>query len=80
MATEFCPKCFKRFMAKQVKRSAGGLAAYVNPRDMTFECKIPKYTHDSHGNPMVYVMDCESEQIIVLTQKEYERRRRTGEL
>ena len=80
MPTPFCPKCHAKFMARIALRSKGGLDAFVDPRDMNFECKVPRYAHDAQGNPVVYVFDCDAEQMRMYPQKEYERKRRAGEL
>lgn len=78
--TRFCQKCFDNFMAMQVKRTAGGLSAYVDRRDMVFECRVPRFTHDHNGNPVVFVRNCAAGTTEMISQAEYERRRSSGEL
>ncbi len=80
MSRNFCEKCFRNFMAKQARNSAGSLPVFVDPRSMTFECKMPRFTSDSNGHPIVYVKDCETGNLQMYTQKEYERKRSAGEL
>lgn len=77
---DFCQRCYENFLAKTRVRLGNGLGAYVDPRDMKFECKIPRFTSDSHGNTMVILRDCENGRTIEMPHKEWLRRRDAGEL
>jgi hypothetical protein len=58
----------------------GDKNVYIDTGRMVFKCKIPQFTHDSYGLPIVIMLDCAKKQEIVLTQEEWLRRKTAGEL
>ena len=78
MSTEFCRRCYKRFMDRV--DAMPGTNYHVNPGDMSFSCKIPIHTSDWNGNPVVRIWDCESMKESTISLEEYRSRKAAGEL
>ena len=76
----FCHYCYKAYMAAIYKKTNGAKNVWVDVSRMTFKCKIPKFTHDSYGFPVVIMLDCAKNREITYTQEEWLRRRQAGEL
>jgi len=77
MGTRFCQRCYARFMARLAQLP--GKNQVVDTRHMSFSCKIPIYTADWFGTPLVRIWDCENMQEIRMTVEEYRTRRAAGE-
>jgi len=76
---KFCKVCYDRAVARADRAGLKGRAVF-DLRVMKFPCKIPTYTHDVMGRPMVIILDCASGTRTTLTQVEYRRRVSAGEL
>lgn len=50
----------------------------VVPGNMRFACKIPIYTSDDQGRPMVQIWDCEQEITKTYSQSAWEQKKREG--
>jgi len=78
-ASKFCPICYKKLM-KQIVDQAGNKNVYVDVTGMKFGCRIPIFTSDLYGNPMVRVKDCVNDRIIEMPLKTWQEKRARGEL
>ena len=76
----FCKFCYKEYMAAMYKMTHGDKNVFIDVSRMTFKCKIPKFTHDQYGRPIVVVLNCELRREITYTQEDWLRRRQAGEL
>jgi hypothetical protein len=76
----FCHYCYKEYMAAMYKKTHGDKNVFIDVSKMTFKCKIPKFTHDQYGRPIVVVLDCSKRMEITYSQEEWLRRRQAGEL
>jgi hypothetical protein len=62
------------------KKHGGAKNVFIDMSRMVFECQVPIFTHDAYGNPIVAMWDCENKKEVVISEKEYRRRRSLGEL
>lgn len=76
----FCHSCFKEYMIAINKKTGGDKNVWVDVSRMVFKCKIPQFTHDRYGKPIVILQDCANKREVILTQEEWLRRRQAGEL
>lgn len=83
MSDRACPACRAKFVAKMkdfADKSGLGDRLVVDEGALWSRCKIPYFTHDYDGNPVVHIWNCVEEREITLTQAEYIAKRRSGEL
>ena len=76
----FCRHCYDEFMRQAAKKSAGNKNVFVDVKKMSFRCKIPTYTHDRYGEPIVVFTNCETRKSYSMPLKEFQKKRIAGEL
>ncbi len=80
MATNHCPTCYRDYLAAMQRRIGKDRNVFIDVQRMTFRCRIPTFTHDHNGLPIVIVRDCAKKKEIVLSQAEWLKKRTEGEL
>lgn len=74
-----CEVCESEYVRQVIKKS-GNKNTYIDMNRMVSRCRIPKFTHDLYGHPVVIYWDCRMKREVTYSQKEFERKRVLGEL
>ena len=76
----WCDTCYKDYL-KDLRRKIGNdKNVFVDLDKITFICRIPKFTHDLFGNPIVLIRNCDTKQDLTLSQADWLHKRNIGEL
>lgn len=73
-----CERCEREVLREVVRKF--GRNAYVDLSKMTSRCKVPRFMHNDLGMDVVVYWDCEKQTEVVYSQKEWLRKRASGEL
>jgi hypothetical protein len=82
MATDknWCDTCYKKYLADMKRRIGNDKNVFVDLSKISFRCRIPTFTHDLYGKPIVIIHNCETRNDVILSQSDWLHKRNTGEL
>jgi len=75
-----CARCETEYLKGIAKKTGRSRNVFVDMSRAISRCKIPRFTHNFYGVPVVIYWDCKNQVEVVYSQKEYERKRARGEL
>ena len=75
-----CPRCHKIMMDSLRKATNNNPNVHPHEGEFVYPCKLPNYTYDNSGRPIVIIWDCEKNRQVTMHHEEYMKKKREEDL
>lgn len=79
MSSKHCARCYKK-LVEDFNKIPNNQNIKIDYSRTVYRCKIPNFTTDSYGNPLVIFFDCKQNRMVEMGHKDYLDKRDRGEL